>query len=144
MTYNQLIRTLQSLLGSHAMINTVKNITPREWLQRDSQPVFPIATYSVNTGSLNVGAQQVYTVQFFFLDKSGLEAEYETEIISDQIQIASDIVNIMRIGSNDYFIDDNITFSAVSDKYEDYLAGVELTINITTQSDFSACDAPLN
>jgi len=144
MTYNQLVITLQSLLSSHAMIKTVKHTTPKEWLQRESQPVFPIATFNINTGSLNVGAQQVYTVQFFFLDKSGLEAEYETDVISDQIQIASDIVNIMRIGSNAYFIDDNITFSAISDKYEDYLAGVELTINITTQSDFSACDAPLN
>jgi len=144
MTYNQLVTTLQSLLSSHAMIKTVKHTTPKEWLQRESQPIFPIATFNINNGSINVGAQQVYTVQFFFLDKSGLEAEYETDVISDQIQIASDIVNIMRIGSNAYFIDDNITFSAISDKYEDYLAGVELTINITTQSDFSACDAPLN
>jgi hypothetical protein len=143
MTYNQLVTTLQSLLSSHAMIQTVKHTTPKEWLQRESQIVYPVATFSINNGSLNVGAQQVYTVQFFFLDKSGLEAEYETDVTSDQIQIASDIVNIMRIGSNDYFIDDNVTFNCISDKYEDYLAGVEFTINITTQSNFSACDAPI-
>jgi hypothetical protein len=143
MTYNQLITTLQSLLQSHAMIQTVKHTTPKEWLQRESQIIYPVATFSINNGSLNVGAQQIYTVQFFFLDKSGVEAEYETDVTSDQIQIASDIINYLRIENNPYFIDDNVTFNCISDKYEDYLAGIEFTINITTQSDFSACDAPI-
>jgi len=143
MTYNQLVTTLQSLLQSHAMIKTIKHTTPKEWLQRESQIIYPCATFSINNGSLNVGAEQVYTVQFFFLDKSGLEAEYEQDVTSDQLQIASDIINYLRIGSNAFFIDDSITFNCISDKYEDYLAGVEFTINITTQSDFSACDAPI-
>lgn len=144
MTYNQLITTLQTLLESHAMIKTAKNVTPQEWLNRESQPVYPVATYSVNAGSFNIGHEQAYTVQFFFLDKSGAEAEYEQDVISDQVQTAGDIVALMRPGKKPYFIDENITFNAISDKYEDYLAGVELTINITTLSDFSACDVPTN
>ena len=142
MTYNQLITTLQSLLSSHAMIKTVKHTTPKEWLQRESQIIYPCATFSINNGSLNIGVEQIYSVQFFFLDKSGLEAEYETDVTSDQLQTASDIVNLLRQKLN-LAIDDNVTFNCISDKYEDYLAGVEFTINITTESDFSACDAPI-
>lgn len=142
MTYNQLITTLQTLLESHAMIKTAKNVTPQEWLNRKTQPVYPVATYTVNNGSFNTGQEQVYSVQMFFLDKSGAEAEYETDVISDQVQTAGDIIALMRSGKKPYFIDDNIGWEAVADKYEDYLAGVELTINITTLSDFNACDVP--
>ena len=42
-----------------------------------------------------------------------------------------------------YYIDDNITINAISDKYEDYLAGVEFTVNIYNQREFDACDAPI-
>ena len=143
MTYNQLITTITSLLQSHAMIKTAKFATPREWLLRDEQPVYPIACFSVNSGSMNLGREQIFSVQFFFLDKSGKEAEFENDVISDQIQTASDILSLMRTGRKDYSIDDNVSFNAISDKYEDYLAGVELTINISTQNEFTGCNVPL-
>lgn len=125
------------------MIKTAKNVTPKEWLLRDEQPVYPIATFSVNSGSINKGREQIYNVQFFFLDKSGKEAEFETDVISDQMQTASDIISLMRGGRNSYSIDDNVAFNAISDKYEDFLAGIELTINISTQNEFTGCDVPL-
>lgn len=143
MTYNQLITTIQSLLESHKMIETAKNVTPREWLLRDEQVVYPIACFSVNSGSMNIGREQVFNVQFFFLDKSGKEAEFETDVISDQMQTASDILSLMRTGRKSYSIDDNVSFNAISDKYEDYLAGVEYTINISTQNEFTGCNVPL-
>ncbi len=143
MTYNQLITTIQSLLESHKMIETAKNVTPREWLLRDEQVVYPIACFSVNSGSMNIGREQIFNVQFFFLDKSGKEAEFETDVISDQMQTASDILSLMRTGRKDYSIDDNVSFNAISDKYEDYLAGVEYTINISTQNEFTGCNVPL-
>jgi hypothetical protein len=143
MTYNQLITTITDLLQSHAMIKTVKNATPKEWLMREDQPLYPVAFFSVNNGSLNKSREQVYNVQFFFLDKSGLEAEFETEVISDQIGIGSDIINLIRTGRKNYYVQDAVTFNAISDKYEDYLAGIEYTLNITTQSDFTGCDVPL-
>jgi hypothetical protein len=142
MTYNQLITTITNLLQSHAMIKTAKFATPREWLLRDEQPVYPIACFSINSGSVNIGREQVFNVQFFFLDKSGKEAEFENDVISDQIQISSDILSLMRTGRKDYSIDDNISFNAISDKYEDYLAGIEFTINISTQNEFTGCDVP--
>jgi len=143
MTYNQLLTTITNLLSSHAMIKEVKNVTPREWLFRDSNPEFPVCCFSINSGSLNVGKEQIYNVQFFFLDKSGAEMEFEPDVISDQWQIAEDIIQMIRSTKRDYYIDDNITINAISDKYEDYLAGVEFTANIYNQRDFDACDAPI-
>lgn len=92
---------------------------------------------------MNIGKEQTFNVQFFFLDKSGAEMEFEPEVISDQWQIAQDIIQLIRGTKRDFYIDDSITINAISDKYEDYLAGVEFTTNITNLRDFDGCDAPI-
>lgn len=144
MTYNQVVKEIKTILESHAMIKSVRNATPREWLFHDEQPIFPISCFAINSGSLNIGREQVYNITLWFLDKSGMEAEFETDVCSDQLQIAADIVSKLRNGANSWLIDNNITYNLVLDKFEDYLSGVELTINMTTISDFDACDIPLN
>jgi hypothetical protein len=144
MTYNQVIKTIKAILGSHAMIKSVKVASPREWLFEDSQPVFPVACFAMNSGSLNVGREQVYNLSLWFLDKSGMEREFEDDVASDQLQICADIISKLRNGANNWTIDDNITYNLISDKFEDYLSGVEISFNMTTFSDFDACDIPLN
>ena len=145
MTYNQLIETIRSLLQSHAMIKTVKNVTPGEWLYKGGNDVvFPVCCFTVNTGSFNKGRQQIYSVQFFFLDKAGKEAEFEQEVISDQVGIGYDIVELMRNEKNPYSIPDEVSFNTILDAQEDYLAGVELTTQLQTQSAFDGCDVPIN
>ncbi len=140
MTYNQIISEIESILTSNPIIKTVKNVTPKEWLNQDNQPVFPVCCFSLNSGSLNVGRQHIFNVQFFFLDKSGAEMEFEQEVISDQLQIANDFIEKVRGTKRSYTIENEIPFTAISDKYEDYLAGVEITTNITVTSDFDGCD----
>jgi hypothetical protein len=144
MTYNQIIATLQSLLESHAMIKTVKNETPGEWLNKTPKPVYPVSCFFINSGTFSKGREQVYEVQFFFLDKTGTDRQFEPDVISDQVGIGYDIVEMMRGGRKPYTVDDNVTFNTISDgKYEDYLAGCSYTLSITTQSDFDGCDAPI-
>ena len=144
MTYNQVIKTIRTILQSHAMIKSVKNATPREWLFADSQPVYPIACFAINSGSLNIGREQVYNISLWFLDKAGLEGEFEQDVTSDQLQICADIISKLRNEANPYIIDDNITYNLILDKFEDYLSGVEVSFNMTTYSAYDACDIPLN
>lgn len=144
MTYNQVIKNIKAILASHAMIKSVKGATPREWLYADSQPVFPVACFAINSGSLNVGREQVYNLSLWFLDKSGIEREFEDDVASDQLQICADIISKLRNGANNWTISDNITYNLISDKFEDYLSGVEVSFDMTTFSDFDACDIPLN
>lgn len=124
------------------MIKEVKFATPQEWIFATNQPTFPVCCFMINSGSLNIGREQVYNVSFWFLDKAGMENEFEKDVTSDQIQIAADIVSNLREGSNPYTVDTNIAYSVISDKFEDYLAGVNLTFNINTISDYDACNMP--
>lgn len=141
MTYNQVISTLQTLLQSHAMIKTVKNVLPGEWLKNDDT-VYPVCCFFVNNGSFNIGRQQVYNIQFFFLDKSGIDKEFEQDVISDQVGTAYDIIELIRGSKRTYTIEDNVSFKIADGRYEDYLAGVEFTTDFTTTSDFDGCDVP--
>ena len=140
MTYNQLIKTLTTLLESHPQIKSVKNRPPSDWLERGSQPEYSIALFTMNDGAFNAGGEDVFNVVFWFLDKSGMEAEFEDEVISDQLQIARDIKNLLLVGSNPYFIDEPILFTTLADKYEDYIAGVTMTVSIHATSNINSCD----
>ena len=82
------------------------------------------------------------SVNLWILDKSGMEAEFETEVTSDMHSILADIVSKMRSQSQSYLIDDSIQWTGISDKYEDYLAGVTCTFNLSAVSAFDACDMP--
>ena len=73
-----------------------------------------------------------------------MEAEFEPDVASDQLQIGADIISKMRNGANNYILDPNISYNFILDKFEDYLSGVEITFNMTTVSEFDACDMPLN
>lgn len=141
MTYNQIVTEIKTLLESHAMIHSVRFATPIEWLAWEGEPVLPVALFACNNGAMNVGRELTYSIQFWFLDKSGVEGEFETEVISDQHQIANDIVNSLR-QNKDLSIDTQITWDAISEKFEDYLTGVNFTLNISTIGQFNACDFP--
>lgn len=141
MTYNQVVKYIQDALESHPMISQVKYVTPVEWMNREEVAKYPFACYNIATGNFNLGNELIYTCQFWFLDKSGQEAEFETDVISDQHSIANDIVSKLR-KDNTIVIDDSITWNAISEKFEDYISGVELTINISSISKFDYCDFP--
>lgn len=91
---------------------------------------------------MDKGRQQIYNIQIFFLDKSGQEGIFQEEVISDQIGVAYDIVELIRATKRSFTIEDSVQFNTIADKYEDYLAGCEITTTITTTSDFDGCDVP--
>ena len=124
------------------MIHTTKYATPIEWLNYDNQPVFPLASFSINTGGFNIGKQHSFDIQFWFIDKAGVEGEFEIEVVNDMHQIAGDIISKLRNGANSYVIDDNIRYDVISEKFEDYLSGITTTITLTSTSDFDGCDMP--
>ena len=143
MTYNQIVKEITTKLTAHPLIKTVKFAPPTNWLNWDDQPVFPVACFAINSGQLNAGREQVFSIQMWFLDKSGLDGEFETEVTSDQHSIAADVISNLRKLSNPYQIDNSISWDAISEKYEDYLTGVGLTFNLFSTSKFDSCDISL-
>ena len=105
--------------------------------------MFPLASFAINRGGLNAGREQTYSIEMWFLDKSGVEGEFETDVVSDMHSVAADIISTLRKGSNPYVIDAQISWDAVSEKFEDYLSGVFLTFNLSVVSAYDACSMPV-
>ena len=132
MTYNQTISEITEILQAHPRIRAARNVDPLEWINRNGNPELPVCCFEVLNGTYKKGGEQVWSVQFFFLDQSGKDGEYETEVISDQWLTAEDIIEKMRL--NPFSIDDEVIIQSVSQKFENYLSGVTFTANITTYS----------
>ena len=123
------------------MIKTAKNETPVEWINRNEIPSFPVVNYSVNSGSFNQGRELVYRIDLWVLDKSGSDAEFESEVINDCHKICGDIVNSMRQQFKEYSIG-NVAWISLSEKFEDYLSGLKITIDLSCMAQYGACDFP--
>jgi len=124
------------------MIKEVKQNTPQEWLGYNNQPVLPVACFYSANGSIDLGRDLIYNFKIWLLDKSGVEGEFEMEVISDMHQIACDIINALR-QNKDLSVDDKIRFDGISEKFEDYLTGVEINFNIAVTGQFNLCDFPI-
>lgn len=123
------------------MIKEVKQNTPQEWIGYNNQPLLPVACFFCSSGSIDVGRNLIYNFRIWLLDKSGIEGEFELDVISDMHQIACDIINSLR-QNKDLNIDANIGFDAISEKFEDYLSGVEFNFNLEVTGQFNLCDFP--
>ena len=144
MTYKQLRDAIRTLLQSHAMIKQVRFSSPTDWLFDDEQPLFPLACYAINTGSFEPGYKN-FVVSFWFIDKSGVDGEFEDEVVNDQIEIANDIVGLLKQSHlRPWQMDDDISFTVLSEKFEDYLSGVELNITLKIRNDYDTCVIPFN
>ena len=139
MTYNQLISAIQTVLESHPLIKGVKETTPQEWLMKESQPDFPVCCFNL-LSLTSEKAYQEWNVQFFFLDKSGAEGEFQRDVISDQNEIAQDILERLRNNGEGYTIEGSTEIVFIQDKYEDYLAGVSFIVKIQTTRTVSGCE----
>jgi hypothetical protein len=143
MTYKQVQRAVQTILQSHAMIKDVRFVTAKEWIKRDSDPLYPVCCYDIFSGSFQPG-YKTFQVRFLFLDQTGMDGEYEIDVVSDQTEIANDILALVKQRDNNWIIDTEITFEVLLGEFEDNLSGVQLTINIKTLNNYDTCAIPYN
>jgi len=142
MTYKQVKQNVQAILESHPMIRKVLFNTPTEWIYQEGSPDFPIALFSIDGGVLEPG-YKTFNLSFWFLDRSGMDGEFEVDIVSDQVEIANDIVaKLKQSWINNWLIDENVSFDVIMEKFEDYLSGVKFTTTLKTANDYDTCAIP--
>ena len=142
MTYNQVVEEIKTTLENHPMIHEVLFASPLQWLNQNHVPDYPVSCFTINSGQLNAGREEVFAIEIWFLDKSGQEQEFEQEVTSDMHTIAYDILSKFRQQFNPYSIDANVNWEAISEKFEDYLSGVKVTFNFFTNRKYGACEVP--
>ena len=142
MTYNQVVTEIQEVLENHGLIRDVMFGSPASWLNRDYVPSFPSASFTIDSGQLNAGREQVFTIDVWLLDKSGVDAEFEQDIVSDMHGVAYDVLQTLRQQFHEYLISSSVSWNAVSEKFEDYLSGINFTFDLNVVRNYGACDVP--
>lgn len=144
MTYKQIKLAIQAVLQNHAMIKKVVFNTPNEWIFREENPEFPLCCFSMNAGVLEPG-YKTFDLQIWFLDRAGVDGEFEVDVVSDQLEIANDIAGLLKQSwVNDWLIEGDFIFEVLLEKFEDFLAGVKISATLKTVNNYDTCSVPLN
>ena len=134
MTLNQLIDSIQELGDKHNIIQKTFRGSILDFLSTEN--LYPGFCFDMTNASIN-GAELSVSFEFWFLDRVAQDQSNEMEVLSDQLQIAQDIIAQMRYPGWEYEIADNIPITFFVEETGDVLAGVrcDVTVNLGYISD---------
>lgn len=140
LTLNQTVKLIKDIAQSHDQINTVYFGDVWEFLAQTDN-TYPAMFYSL-TGSQINGKSLDMSFSLFFLDRQLQDETNETEVLSDQLLIAQDIVSMLRFPKFDWEIGDNVVLDFFTENEKDYLAGVKADITISFPMLSNRCQIP--
>lgn len=140
LTLNQTVKLIKDIALSHDQINTVYFGDVWEFLAQTDN-TYPAMFYSL-TGSQINGKSLDMSFSLFFLDRQLQDETNETEVLSDQLLIAQDIVSMLRFPKFDWQIADNVILEFFTENEKDYLAGVKADVTISFPMLSNRCQIP--
>lgn len=140
LTLNQTVKLVKDIAQSHDQIKTVYFGDVWEFLAQTDN-VYPAMFYSL-TGSQINGKSLDMSFSLFFLDRQLQDETNETEVLSDQLLIAQDIISMLRFPKFDWEIGDNVILEFFTENEKDYLAGVKADVTISFPMLSNRCQIP--
>jgi hypothetical protein len=140
LTLNQTVKLIKDIAQSHDQINTVYFGDVWEFLAQTDN-VYPAMFYSL-TGSQINGKSLDMSFSLFFLDRQLQDETNETEVLSDELLIAQDIISMLRFPKFDWEIGDNVVLEFFTENEKDYLAGVKADVTISFPMLSNRCQIP--
>jgi hypothetical protein len=141
LTLNQLVKKIQDIGEAHKQIKTTYNGSVFDFLSKGSDNIYPAFVYDVSQGNIN---GTVLTIDFllFFFDRVLPEQYNETEVLSDQVLICTDIIAQLRYQLFDFFLTGNNNIQFFREETPDLLAGVRATVSFEIPYDADRCAVP--
>jgi hypothetical protein len=140
---NQVIKKLEGIAQNHLQIKGFKFCDVAD-LEAESSLLYPLLWCDVRPSSF---ATKVVTlsIQISVLDIVLKDLSNERDVLSDCLQIISDVVNELRNPSEDEFIiSDSITATPIKDSYQDEVAGWNCLISLDIANPYNRCAVPGN
>jgi hypothetical protein len=141
LTLNQLVKKIQDIGEVHKQIKTTYNGSVFDFLSKGSDNVYPAFVYDVSQGNIN---GTVLTIDFllFFFDRVLPEQYNETEVLSDQVLICTDIIAQLRYQLFDFYLTGNNNIQFFREETPDLLSGVRATVSFEIPYDADRCAVP--
>lgn len=129
MTLNQVVKTINDLALNHKQIKSVYFGDLADYLSRGVDNVYPSLYYDL-TGADIAGNTLSLNFSLYFFDRMLPEETNETEVLSDMLEVAQDIVAQLNHPNFEFDMSQNVTFTFFTEDTPDLLAGVQANITI--------------
>jgi hypothetical protein len=141
LTLNQIVDQIKAIAEAHKQINTVKFGDLDEFLGESADNVYPamyfdIAPSNLSTRSLNLN------FDFFFFDRLLPERTNETEIMSDILSIAQDIMAQLMFNEFEFTVSENVPLTPVTEDTPDNLVAWQASISFILPFTADRCQVP--
>ena len=153
-TYNNVINTLKCLGEQHLEIQstTTGDITD---IDLEKNTLFPL--YHINPVSVDVSmSQKTFNFQLFVMDIVDADGDAEQTVLSDTLQIITDIIAILKHGEilygydashgeeERYFVDDDFSIEPFTERFDNAVTGWIVDVGIIVESELNSCDVPID
>lgn len=141
-TLNQIVSRIEGIASKHQQIKTVFFGNLFEFLAKTPDSRYPAMYFDLVNASIN-GSITTVTFSFFFMDRMLPELTNETEVLSDQLLVAQDILSQLRYSKYPEFITgDNIPIEFFTEESPDLIAGVKADIDFEIDFALDRCAVP--
>lgn len=153
-TYNNVVNTLKCLGEQHLEIQstTTGDITD---IDLEKNTLFPL--YHINPVSVDVSmSQKTFNFQLFVMDIVDADGDAEQTVLSDTLQIITDLIAILKHGEilygydashgeeERYFVDDDFSIEPFTERFDNAVTGWIVDVGIIVESELNSCDVPID
>ena len=140
---NQINAILEGIATAHQQINSygVGNV----WdLAANEAPTYPLMFTVFNPGQIN-GNRLSLNISLLFMDLVHKDERNELEVLSDTLQMATDVVAQLRnpIYEDWFIVGDNVTFEDFTERFNDEVSGYKIDISLILSEQFNLCALPI-
>lgn len=129
MTLNQLVKTISDLALNHKQIKSVYFGDLADYLSRGVDNVYPSLYYDLTAADI-AGNTLSLNFSLYFFDRMLPEETNETEVLSDMLEVAQDIIAQLNHPNFQFDVSQNVTITFFTEDTPDLLAGVQANISI--------------
>lgn len=120
---NQVKKVLETIATNHKQINSFGFGDIWEFTTESLTMGVMWAELKDSSFSLN-GKSLLLSMSLYFMDLVKKDEGNETEVLSDQLQIAGDVISILDADYNDsFFVDPNVPLTPFTEKSDDEVSG---------------------
>lgn len=140
-TLNQVVKTISGIGQSHQQIKTVYFGNLLDFLSKGTDNVYPAMFFDLTGSSI---ANKTLTMDFslYFMDRMLPEQTNETEVLSDQLSVAQDIIAMLMYQDFDFVMSDSVQLAYFTENTPDLLAGVRADIRLELPFTADRCWIP--
>ena len=143
---NQVVNTLQEIANNHLQLKGSFVFCDVADLEAKNELKYPLLWADVTPSVFGTKVIDL-NLQLTCVDMVSKDLINEKDVLSDTLQILSDVVTILRQDSdyfNQFIINESTTATPIKDHYQDEVAGWVCNVSLQIENAYNMCIVPIS